>query len=154
MAKINWATLVRGNVIGTGFNADADQDRTGARMVVGLLPPALLSEGHRSMPYPESALAEPHSPASTHATRALRAGRSGNLASPLDSRSLAAVASQAAQRQRFAGFPVVVASVDRTFGGDWCPNTDAKRTATRKPADRQLPCSAHRKPTLSPRGWR
>lgn len=155
MAKINWATLVRSNVIGNGQSAVAGQDRTGARLVAGLLPPALLPQGHRSMPQTEPVPAESDSPARVSDARVLRAGRSGRFASPLDSRSLAVVASQTALRQRFAGSPVGTASADRWSDDDWCLDTDAKRTATTmKPADRQLPRSAHRKPTLSLRGWR
>ena len=43
MTVINWATLVRRNVVGNGSIAVAGQDRTGTRLVAGLTPPALLS---------------------------------------------------------------------------------------------------------------
>src|SRR5436305_7659080 len=110
MAVINWATLVRRDVTDNGINAVAGQDRTGTRLVAGLLPPALLPCGHRSMPSSEPVPAESYSPArGAFDARGLRAGRSGRFASPLDSQSLAAVASRVA-RMRPAGSPVVPAS--------------------------------------------
>src|SRR5262245_21110013 len=155
MAVIKWATLVRRNVVGNGINAVAGQDRTGTRLVAGLLPPALLPGGHRSMPSSEPDLADPYPASGAMPACGLRAGRSGRFAGSLDSQSLAAVASQAAQQSRFAGSPVVTASFAGRSDGCWCERTDAKRaTTTTKLADRLRPRSAHRKPTLSKRGYR